>query len=265
MKAGLSEALDNTPIHFCAVDEDGESIAAELNSVRAHFDGKIVIVPTSPFAEDMQKRLIPSVLSECANDPGQILLARDAGVDPSMLRAAQARVQHALEAASDPLELQDTLLLVIGHGSIDTDANSNLMKMSRMVWEGLGFGWAEVTYVNGAFPSIEQTLDRAGRMGFKNIVVLPYVIIGDHTIDGIPDRIAAVVDDTESTKVIYAERLGAEDNVVRTLVERVREAIAGNAKSVMNCQLCTYREQVLAIEAHDHHDHSHGHDHNHDD
>lgn len=268
LKAGLSKALDNTPIHFCAVDEDGSNISAELSSIRANFDGDVVVVPTTPFAEDMQKRLIPAVISERANDAGRILLARDAGVDPAMLRAAQARVQAALENVSEALELQDTLLLIIGHGSIDADANGNLMKMSRMIWEGLGFGWAEVAYVNGAFPSIEQSLGRSSRMGFKNIVVLPYVIIGDHTIDGIADRIGALAD-TTATNVIYAKSLGAEQNVVRTLAERAREAIAGEAKSIMNCQLCTYREQVLAIEAHDHHhhdhDHAHGHDHNHDD
>lgn len=264
LKDGLSNALGSAAVEFCAVDEDGAALSGELSRVRDNFDGDIVIVPTTPFADDMQKRLIPSVLSERTGEAGRTLLACDAGVDPAMLRAAQARVHGALAAGSEPPESQNSLLLIVGHGSIDADANGNLMKMSRMIWEGLGFGWAEVAYVNGAFPSIEQSLERASRLGFKSVVVLPYAIIGDHTIDGIPERVVNALDDTQSIDVRYAQSLGAEDNVIHTLAERVREAVAGNAKSVMNCQLCTYREQVLAIEAHDHH-HDHAHDHSHDD
>lgn len=263
LKSSLSSALEGAAVEFCAVDEDGAALSAQLSHVRDGFDGDIVIVPTTPFADDMQKRLIPGVLAERTGEAGRTLLARDAGVDPAMLRAAQARVQDALEGDAAASDLQDSLLLVVGHGSIDADANGSLMKMTRMIWEGLGFGWAEVAYVNGAFPSIEQSLERSCRLGFKSIVVLPYVIIGDHTIDGIADRVRNAFEQSDITDVRCAQSLCAEKNVVLTLAERAREAIAGNATSVMNCQLCTYREQVLAIEAHDH-DH-HGHDHNHDD
>ena len=260
LKDGLADMLGSAAVKFCAVDEDGAALSSELSRIRDNFDGDIVIVPTTPFADDMQKRLIPGVLSERKTEAGRTLLARDAGVDPAMLRAAQARVHEALVGDVSAVVPQDSLLLIVGHGSIDTDANGNLMKMTRMIWEGLGFGWAEVAYVNGAFPLIEQSLARVGRLGFKSIVVLPYVIIGDHTVDGIPERVAKALDGAQSPQILYARSLGAEENVIQTLAERVREAVAGNAKSVMNCQLCTYREQVLAIEAHDHPHHDHAHD-----
>ena len=263
LKNNLSGALGGASVQFCAVDSKGESLLNDLKNVNADGSQKTVVAPVTAFAGDMQKRLIPSVLAQTSND---IELARDAGVDPAMLRAARVRVEAALAANVDPIVPQDSLLMIVGQGSIDTDSNGNLMKMARMVWEGLGFAWAEVAFVSGAFPSIEQSLERGVRLGFKSIVVLPYVIVRDGAIDALPGRIADALGSTD-TNVVIAEPLGAEAHVVETLAARVQEAIAGQAMSVMNCQLCTYREQVLALEAHDHHDHDHvhGHDHHHDD
>lgn len=268
LTVGLSDALQGASVEFCAVAPDAADLAIRLTQIRKDFSGDIVILPTTPFADDMQKRLIPSVLATQSTNAGRALLARDAGVDPAMLRAAKARVEEVLKAHDQAAAPHESLLMIVGHGSIDTDANGNLMKMARMIWEGLGFGWAEVAYVSGAFPSIEQSLARAGRLGFKSIVVMPYVIVGDEAIDGLHERVTGTLDSSAGIQVVTARALGADDHVVRTLVERVNEAVAGNAKSVMNCQLCTYREQVLALEAHGHqhdHDHAHGHDHNHDD
>jgi len=268
LTSGLSSALPSADVEFCAVTPDGVGLATRLSEIRKDFNSDVVILPTTPFADDMQKRLIPSVLATQSADAGRTLLARDAGVDPAMLRAARARVEEALQAHNQAAAPHESLLMIVGRGSIDTDANGNLMKMARMIWEGLGFGWAEVAFVSGAFPSIEQSLARAGRLGFKSIVVMPYAILGDDAIDGLHKRVMEALGPSAGTQVLTARALGAEDHVVHTLAERVNEAVAGNAKSVMNCQLCTYREQVLALEAHGHdhdHDHPHGHDHTHDD
>lgn len=260
LKNSLSGALDGALVGFCAVDPKGQSLLNDLKNIDAGDGQKTVVAPVTPFAGDMQKRLIPSVLAQTSND---IELARDAGVDPAMLRAARVRVEAVLAANGDPIVPQDSLLMIVGQGSIDTDSNGNLMKMARMIWEGLGFAWAEVAFVSGAFPSIEQSLERGVRLGFKSIVVLPYVIVRDGAIDGLPSRIADALGE-QDTNVVVADPLGAEAHVVQTLAVRVREALEGQAMSVMNCQLCTYREQVLALESH-HHDHTHGHDHHHDD
>lgn len=266
LTSGLSNVLPSAAVEFCAVAPDGVGLATRLTEIRKDFNGDVVILPTTPFADDMQKRLIPSVLVTQSADAGRTMLARDAGVDPAMLRAARARVEEALQAHNQAAAPHDSLLMIVGQGSIDTDANGNLMKMARMIWEGLGFGWAEVAFVSGAFPSVEQSIERANRLGFKSIVVMPYVIVGDDAIDGLHERVTETLGSSSGTQVVTARALGAEDHVLHTLVERVNEAVAGNAKSVMNCQLCTYREQVLALEVHGHHhDHAHGHDHNHDD
>lgn len=259
LKVGMTGALDGADVTSCVVGESGSDLTLALKEIRSQHQGEIVCVPMTPFAGDMQKRLIPEVISGMDG----VYLANNVGVDPAILRAAKARVEEAILTGASSNAPEDTLLLIVAHGSIDMDANGNLMKMARMIWEGLGFGWAEVAYMSGAFPSVEQSIERVRHLGFGNVIVLPYVIVGDEMIGQLPARISDALGPGDETTFVVAEGLGADDNVIRTLIARVTEARAGTATNVMNCQLCTYREQVLAIEAKE--NHHHGHDHQHDD
>ena len=63
--------------------------------------------------------------------------------------------------AAAPAAPADTLLAVIGRGTSDPDANANVAKVARMLWEGMGFGWAEIGYSGVTDPRVDATLERA--------------------------------------------------------------------------------------------------------
>ena len=66
-----------------------------------------------------------------------------------MLAAAGDRVTEALDRAdreNGPVERHETCLVVIGRGSSDPDANSNVAKVARMMVESLGLGWCETGF-----------------------------------------------------------------------------------------------------------------------
>ena len=65
---------------------------------------------------------------------------------PSCWRAAAERIEAGERAARRAVPRSDTLLVVVGRGTTDPDANSNIAKLARMLWEGMGFGWAEVAF-----------------------------------------------------------------------------------------------------------------------
>ncbi len=46
----------------------------------------------------------------------------------------------------------------------------------RMLWEGMGFGWAEMAYSGVTFPLVAPALEHATRLGFRRIVVFPYFL-----------------------------------------------------------------------------------------
>jgi sirohydrochlorin cobaltochelatase len=250
-----------------------------LDALRGRGVKKILAIPGMLFAAGHVKNDVPSVLNTyAAQYPDvEIILGRDLGIDHKLIRAAGARIEEALAAAGGGLPRHETMLVVVGRGASDPDANSNVSKVCRLLWEGLGFGWAETAYSGVTFPLVEPGLEHAARLGYRRIVVFPYFLftgilvqrIYDHT-----DLVAARHPDIEFIKAPY---LNDHPLVLDAFAERVEEIHTG--ENAMNCQLCKYREQVLGFEdevglkqeSHHHHvegigtghSHSHSHDHGH--
>jgi len=67
-----------------------------------------------------------------------------------------AKLQKSLDGVNAQAEvpLAETLLVVVGRGSSDPDANSNVSKVTRMLVEGFGFGWGETVYSGVTFPLV---------------------------------------------------------------------------------------------------------------
>ncbi|MEO1540186.1 MAG: sirohydrochlorin chelatase [Pseudomonadota bacterium] len=211
---------------------------------------RILAVPGMLFAAMHAKNDIPSVLNTYAAEHGiDVRYGRELGVDPKMIAAAADRVQGALDAANacEHVPMHETCLVVIGRGASDPDANSNVSKIARMLWEGMGFGWCEVGYSGVTFPLVEPTLEHAARLGYRRVVVFPYFLFTGILIDriyGFTDMVAAAHPDVEFVKAGY---LDDHPQVIATFAERATEILEGQA--AMNCSMCKYRTQVLGFEA----------------
>ena len=169
-------------------------------------------------------------------------------------------------------------LAVVGRGASDPDANANAAKVTRMLWEGMGFGWAETCYSGVTFPLVGPGLEHAVRLGFRRIVVFPYFLFTGRLVKRIYEPTDIVAARHPGVEFVKAPYLNDHPLVLETFADRVTEILEG--ANLMNCQLCKYREQVLGFEAevglpqqsHHHHvegigtdaGHSHGHDHDHD-
>ena len=100
---------------------------------------------------------------------------------PSTLKcfATGQRVNEAIEKADaehGEVARHETCLVVIGRGSSDPDANSNVSKIARMMVESLGLGWCETGFSGVTFPLVEPCLEHVTKLGFKRIIVFPYFL-----------------------------------------------------------------------------------------
>lgn len=212
---------------------------------------RILAVPGMLFAAMHSKNDIPTVLNTYAATHGvEVQYGRELGVDPKMIAAAGARIEEALaraDAESGPVSRHDTCLVVIGRGASDPDANGNVSKVARMLWEGLGFGWCEVGYSGVTFPLVEPCLTHVAKLGYKRVVVFPYFLFSGILIDriyGFTDRVAAAHPEIAFVKAGY---LGDHPKVLETFAERITEQVGEVPPP--NCAMCKYRTQVLGFEA----------------
>jgi sirohydrochlorin cobaltochelatase len=249
------------------------NIREGLTALVARGARRIYAVPGMLFAASHVKNDLPwEMNSFIADNPGiDVRLGRDLAIDARLINAAAERI-----AAVAPGDRSDALLVVVGRGTNDPDANSNIAKIARMLWEGMGFGWAETAFSGVAQPRVDAALDRAARLGFRRIVVFPYFLFTGILVKRIyaaTDEAASRHPEIEFTKAPY---LRDHPLLLDAFVERVGEIEDGSP--AMNCQLCKYRAQIVGYEAdagapqqaHHHHvragdgqHHDHDHDHPH--
>ena len=255
-------------------------IKSGLDSLREKGIREIMSVPVMLFAAGHAKNDIPSVLNAYQAQYPELSISygRELGIDLKLIRAAGERVKEAIEQADGDISPEETLLMVVGRGASDPDANSNVSKVTRMLWEGLGLGWAETAYSGVTFPLIKPGLEHASKLGYKRIVVFPYFLFTGILVKRIYQYTDMVAAEHPEIQFVKASYLNDHPLVLDTFSERVEEI--RNGVNNMNCKLCKYREQFLGFEnevglrqeSHHHHvegigtghSHSQGHVHSHD-
>lgn len=239
--------------------------------VRLGGHGTIDVVPLVLVAAGHSKGDIPAALRrEEGRHPGlSFRYARPLGAHPALLDVAAQR----LAAIVPPAEWADTAVVLVGRGATDPDANAEVAKTARLLQEGRGIGTVETSFISLAQPSVPAGLERAARLGYRRIVVLPWFLF-----DGVlPDRISTQArqwgDEHRAVDVRVADVLGPTEALAGVVLERWRELDGGDIR--MNCDTCVYRVALPGFEKkvgqpqtpHDHPDdpaHSHGHgDHGH--
>jgi sirohydrochlorin cobaltochelatase len=217
-----------------------------LAALTARGARRILAVPGMLFAASHVKNDLPwEVNSFAANNPQiEVRFGRDLAIDPKLLTAAAERI-----AAASPVngaDWSDSLLVVVGRGTNDPDANSNIAKVARMLGEGMGFGWAETAFSGVAQPRVDAALTRAVRLGFRRIVVFPYFLFTGVLVKRIYAQSDAVAQLFPEIEFVNAPYLRDHPAVLDAFCERVEEL--GEAQPAMNCQLCKYRAQIIGYE-----------------
>lgn len=252
---GLAPLLPGVPVEYGYLEFARPILRDGLDRLRQQGVQRVLAVPGMLFAAGHAKNDIPSVLNTYAAETGlRIDYGRELGVDLKMIQAAGARIREALErsdadtaaAGLPPVPLADTLLVVVGRGSSDPDANSNVAKVTRMLVEGFGFGWGETLYSGVTFPLVEPGLRHVVRLGFRRVLVFPYFLFSGVLVSRIRQHTQLVAADHPNVQFVDAAYLGDHPFVLATFRERVEEVVRGEAQ--MNCSLCKYRAQVLGFE-----------------
>jgi sirohydrochlorin cobaltochelatase len=215
---------------------------------------RIVAQPLMLFAAGHVKNDIPwEVNTFAASRPGtRVDCGRELSLDAKLLAAAADRVREAEAQSTKPARLSDTLLLVIGRGTSDPDANGNIAKLARMLWEGLGVARAEVAFSGIAKPTIAEGLAHAARQGYPRVIVFPYFLFTGVLVK----RIYRLTEDAArafpDVEFVAAHYLADHPLVVETVVDRILgaggDAAGGGGTVADNCGLCKYRTQIIGFE-----------------
>lgn len=225
---------------------------------------RIVAVPLILSAAGHAKGDIPAALArEHGRHPGvSFTYARTLGPHPLLIDLLAQRIAAA---GGD-----GAAVLLVGRGSTDPDANADVVKTARLLWEGRDYPLAETAFVSLARPDVTEGLERcrllgAGLPGARRIVVARYFLFPGVLPDRVAEQAARYAEAHPELDIAVADVLGDCDELAALVCERYHEALSGDIR--MNCDMCVYRIAMPGFEhrvgepqhPHDHpHDHVHG-------
>lgn len=166
---------------------------------------------------------------------------------PSVLQLCRIRLIEAESRGTRIIPRSDTCLVVVGRGTTDPDANSDVTKLARILEEGLGFAASFVCYSGTAKPALSEGLESAVRLGCSRLIVLPFFLFTGVLIKRIQAAVEAVAASRPQVDVIFAGHLDSHPLTADALLDRGREAFEG--KALMNCSLCKYRTAIIGYES----------------
>jgi sirohydrochlorin cobaltochelatase len=167
---------------------------------------------------------------------------RALGVRPELLELMDARISAILPED----EKEETAVLIVGRGSSDPDANSDLAKIARLFYEGRPYPMVETAFVSLAPPSVPEALERCRRLGAGRVVIFSYFLFTGVLEERIREQSEAFAAEHPEVEVRYAGYFGPDARVADLVFERYRESYSGDIR--MNCDVCVHRVALPGFE-----------------
>lgn len=196
---------------------------------------------------------------------------RHFGITSSILEFWKERLAELDQPDNNPRNIprSETVLLFVGRGSSDPDANGDVYKMARILWEGSSYQTVETCFIGITHPRLEEGFQRARLYQPKRIIVLPYFLFTGVLVKKIFDVTVQQQKQYPHISMTCLPEMGIQPELLQLVREREIETQLGEVQ--MNCEMCKFRLNAVANgsshehnhdhDNHHHHHHSHGHEH----
>lgn len=205
---------------------------------------KIAVVPVLLLTAMHAKVDIPKEIDRLKLAYPQVSFSygRPIGMESSVIEIVKDRLRDAglSMSASRPKyeDRQPVSVLLVGRGSSDPDATSDLMKISRLVWEYTPVADVDVCFIAATRPNVDEGLERVNRLPNERVFVVPYLLFTGVLMGGLQEQLNEWSAETEK-EFILCDYLGFNDQLIHVLAKRVQEVLEDDVP--VNCDTCLYR------------------------
>jgi sirohydrochlorin cobaltochelatase len=256
----VQRATSQRPVVPCFLELAEPTIPQGIARCQELGHQEITAVPVLLFAARHNKHDVPAEFDHVrAHHPDlRIHYARHFGITTEIVDGLRGLLAQTEQRTAHPqIGRHRTAVLVVGRGSSDPDANSDVCKLARLLWEGSGVLSVETCFIGITHPRLPEGLNRCLLLRPERIIVLPYFLFTGVLVKRIAAMAQSFGQSHPDVEVLLTDDIGELPVFLDLVFEREREALAGTVS--MNCDACKWRRAGLAQ---DHtHTHSHGHDH----
>lgn len=234
----VREAAGELPVGFGFIELAEPLVDQGIDELVGRGSHDVVSVPLVLLAAGHLKNDGPAALTRArARHPqAHFRMGRDLGIDPVVLEILEERARAAGGDA----------VVLVGRGSSDPDATSDLYKVARLLQDNRGLGMVEPAFAGVAQPSVTEALERCRRLGATKVAIVPFFLFTGVLVPRIYKEAADYAAAHPELEVVAGAHVGPDRRLARLVLERYREALTGDVR--MNCDLCTYRVRLPGYE-----------------
>jgi sirohydrochlorin cobaltochelatase len=240
----LVRARAPMPVEGGFIELSRPPISECVNNLKERGAREISAVPLMLLAAGHAKDDVPATLvrEKLTHPDLDFHYGRALGIRPELLELMDERISAVVPEE----EREGTAVLIVGRGSSDPDANSDLAKMARLFFEGRPYPLVETAFVSLAPPSVTEALERCRRLGAGRVAVFSYFLFTGVLEERIREQSWNFAEDNPEMEVRYAGYFGPDARVAALVMERYRETFEGDIR--MNCDVCVHRVALPGFE-----------------
>ncbi|MBV0900204.1 CbiX/SirB N-terminal domain-containing protein [Haloarcula salina] len=223
-----------------AIDEAVSGLAATVSQV--------TVVHLSLFAASHVKNDVPLAVTQAREAHPELTINNGAhlGVHPAILDLLDDRAASVEADLGVDRERDDVAVVVCARGSSDPDANADVHKLARLLYEGRDFSRVEASFIGVTEPLLSETLHDLAKSRPDAVVVVPYML-GDGVLTGrIKDGAREFDEEYPYVDAAPGEPLGTDPRLLDVLGDRWQEARTGSVE--MSCDTCKYKVELDGYE-----------------
>jgi sirohydrochlorin cobaltochelatase len=232
--AALVARLAPDQVVFSALEFPGEdglpSIQDGWRLCREAGARRVVAVPFFLFPAGHVREDLPTELRAAREAHGwaDLDLLPPLGAADELLDAVEARAHDAVAMmdTGEGATAATTALILVGAGTSDPDANGDLCKAARLLWERFSdrYFLVEAAWVSLTRPSVADMVDRCVRLGAKRIALVPYFLNTGVLLKRIDAQLAKVAPAYPAVAMARGHHIGPHPRLLDLLERRIREA-----------------------------------------
>ncbi len=246
LAAGLEERLE-VPVDaaFLELAEPaiGEAIAGLAPTVST-----LTVVQLSLFAAGHVKNDVPLALQRARSDHPALELHNGAhlGIHPAIVDLLDDRVTNVEDRSGVDRTSDDVAVVLCARGSSDPDANADVHKLARLLYEGRAFSRVEASFIGVTEPLLDETLHDVAKTRPDTIAVVPYMLGDGVLTERIRERTREFDDEYPYVEAAAGDPLGTDGRLLSVLADRWQEARSDSVE--MSCDTCKYKVELDGYE-----------------
>ncbi|ABM97214.1 sirohydrochlorin chelatase [Methylibium petroleiphilum] len=236
-------------IEFADVEvEQGLELAAKDSR-------RVIVVPLILNAAGHVNIEIPSHIARARQrHPGvRFDYAPHLGVCEPVLAILKRQLRQCMQALDMP-DPAGTGIVLLGRGSSSREANGEMARMARWLFEEGEHELVDLAFTGIAWPRLERVVQRQAQLGMRQIVVLPYYLFTGTLIQRIGRQVEHLRSQYPQLRFALGSYFGFEPEIAQLLAERVGGLLRGTEHAV------PVSDEAAQWQGH-HHGPGHGHDH----